>query len=93
MSWQARPGDQLNIASTCLILGGPFLFLAGQTLFKRAVWGYVHRNRLMATGVLLALIPVAVASTVLLLLALATMVVIAAAWLSSRGHEPGLESR
>jgi low temperature requirement protein LtrA len=89
----AHPGDQLNVATTCLILGGPFLFLAGQTLFKRALWGYVPRDRLATIGVLLVLIPVAVASTALLLLSLATTVVATAAWLSSRGHTPRVGSR
>jgi low temperature requirement protein LtrA len=89
----AHPGDQLNVAAACLILGGPFLFLAGQTLFKRALWGYVPRDRLAAMGVLLVLISVAVVSTVLTLLSLATTVVVAAAWLSSRGHTPGVASR
>ena len=33
----AHPGDQLNVATSCLILGGPFLFLAGQPVGPSAV--------------------------------------------------------
>jgi low temperature requirement protein LtrA len=49
----AHPGDQLDVATACLILGGPALFLAGQTLFKSAVWGRVpclgwHRSGLFS---------------------------------------------
>jgi low temperature requirement protein LtrA len=82
----AHPGDQLNTATACLILGGPALFLVGHALFKWALWGYVPRSRLAAIGALVALIPVAVVSTVLVLLALTTTVLLAAAWFGSRAR-------
>jgi len=80
----AHPSDQLEVATASLILGGPALFLVGQTLFKWAVWGHVPLVRLAPTVALVALIPIAVVSTVLVLLALATSVVAVAAWWSSR---------
>lgn len=82
----AHPGDQLDVATACLILGGPALFLVGQTLFKSAVWGRVPSSRLVPIGAVLALIPVAVVSTALVLLSLATTVLAAAALWSSRAH-------
>ena len=84
----AHPGNQLDVATACLVLGGPALFLVGQALFKRAVWGQVPLSRLAPIGAVLALIPVAVVSTVLVLLALATAVVVAAAWWSSISRLP-----
>ena len=42
----AHPSDQLEVATASLILGGPALFLVGQTLFKWAVWGHVPLVRL-----------------------------------------------
>lgn len=80
----AHAGNQVDTATACLILGGPALFLLGGALFKRAVWGYVPLSRLVMIAAVLALIPVAVVSTVLVLLALATAMVVATAWLSSR---------
>jgi low temperature requirement protein LtrA len=82
----AHPRDQVAAATACLILGGPALFLVGHTLFKRALWGLVPRARLAAIGALAALIPVAIVSTTLLLLALTSAVVVSAAWSSSRTH-------
>jgi low temperature requirement protein LtrA len=84
----AHPGDQLNAATACLILGGPALFLVGHALFKWALWGHVPMSRLAAIGAVVALIPVAVVSTALVLLALTTTVVVAAAWFSSQGGTP-----
>ncbi len=82
----AHPGDQVDAATACLILGGPALFLVGHTLFKRSLWGFVPRARLAAMGALVALIPVAIVSSTLVLLALASAVVVVVAWSSSRTH-------
>jgi low temperature requirement protein LtrA len=84
----AHPGDQVDAATACLILGGPALFLVGHTLFKWALWGHVPRARLAAIGAVIALIPLAIVSTTLLLLALTSAVVVAAAWSSSRTQDP-----
>lgn len=80
----AHPGDQVDASTACLLLGGPALFLVGHTLFKRSLWSFVPRARLAALGALIALIPVAIVSTTLVLLALTSVVVVAAAWSSSR---------
>jgi low temperature requirement protein LtrA len=74
----------VHAATACLILGGPALFLAGQMLFKRAVWGPIPLLRLVPFVAFAALILVALVSTLLVLLALATAVVVATAWWSSR---------
>jgi low temperature requirement protein LtrA len=83
----AHPGDQIDAATACIMLGGPVLFLVGHTLFKWALWGHVPRARLAPIGALLALIPVAIVSTTLVLLALTSAVVVAAAWSSSRTQD------
>jgi low temperature requirement protein LtrA len=82
----AHPRADVHVSTACLIIGGPALFLAGQLLFKRAVWGYVPPSRLLTLALVLVLIPVAVFSTALVLLALATGVVVATAWWSSRAQ-------
>jgi low temperature requirement protein LtrA len=80
----AHPHEQVHAATACLILGGPALFLAGQMLFKRAVWGPIPRSRLVPFAAFAALILVAIVSTLLVLLTLATAVVVATAWWSSQ---------
>ena len=80
----AHPREQVHAATACLILGGPALFLAGQMLFKRAVWGPIPLVRLVPFVAFAALILVALVSTLLVLLALATVVVVATAWWSSQ---------
>jgi low temperature requirement protein LtrA len=80
----AHPRDQVDAATAYLILGGPALFLIGHTLFKRALWSVVPRGRLAAIAALIALIPIAIVSTTLVLLALTSAVVVAGAWSSSR---------
>ena len=81
----AHPGRQLDVATACLILGGPSLYLIGQALFKSAVWGHVPLSRLAPIVATVLLIPVAVVSTALVLLSLATAVVVGAAWWSQAG--------
>jgi low temperature requirement protein LtrA len=88
----AHPGHQLNAATACLILGGPILFLSGQTLFKWALWGRMPLVRLAPVVTLIALIPVAVVSTALVLLALETTVLGATAAWSSRAQPLAVDS-
>jgi low temperature requirement protein LtrA len=88
----AHPRSQTHAATACLVLGGPALFLVGEMLFKWTVWRHVPPTRVVPIGMLVALIPVAFVSSVLLLLSLATAAVVAAAWLSSRAHVAGLSS-
>ena len=89
----AHPYEQVRPATACLIIGGPALFLAGQMLFKRAVWGPIPLVRLVPFVAFAALVPLAVASTLLPLLALATAVVATTAWWSSQaGSRPGGQS-
>ncbi|NUT10669.1 MAG: low temperature requirement protein A [Nonomuraea sp.] len=61
-------GDELAIAdplhhhhgswwTAAMVLGGPMLFLAGHAMFKRAVFGYVPVNRVLAILAMGALMP------------------------------------
>jgi low temperature requirement protein LtrA len=54
----AHPSDVGTLAASTVNLGGPALYLAGHTLFKRAVFGVLPASRIVAIVVLLALIPV-----------------------------------
>ena len=79
----AHPVDELDAATACLMIGGPALFLLGQSLFKWAVWGHVPASRWVPLVALAAAIPVAFVATPLVLLSFVTGIVVVAAWWSS----------
>ena len=75
----AHPHDEVHAASLAMVLGGPALFLLGESLFRRRITGTWNRERLAALGLLLLLVPLAVHVSVLLLSAIATGVLVALA--------------
>jgi low temperature requirement protein LtrA len=72
----AHPGDSATTATTALILAGPALYLTGNALFQRALWGHVPRSRPLAILTLAALAPLAIVATTLELLTAATLVLV-----------------
>jgi low temperature requirement protein LtrA len=84
----AHPGDDVGTATACLVLGGPALYFVGQALFKWSVWGIVPAYRWVPIVAIALLVPVAFVSTLLVLLALATAVVVGTAWASSSAPVP-----
>ncbi|WP_433249844.1 low temperature requirement protein A [Streptosporangium sp. CA-135522] len=48
----AHPSGGTSLGTALTVLGGPALFLTGHALFKRAVFGYMPVNRIVAIGVL-----------------------------------------
>ena len=82
----AHPTDEPTVATTALILGGPALYLVGNALFKRALWDHLPRSRLIAICALVALVPVAVVSSALVLLVAATLVLVAVALWDARAE-------
>jgi low temperature requirement protein LtrA len=86
----AAVGDELTInhptghssgVTIAAVLGGPALFLAGHALFKRAVFRRYSLPRVVALGLLAALVPVGLVVPPVALSALATLVVAGvAAW-------------
>ena len=82
----AHPGDGATSATTALILGGPALYLVGNALFKWTLWDRLPRSRLVAVCALVALVPVAVVSSALVLLVAATLVLVAVALWDARAE-------
>ncbi len=70
----AHPTAATSSAAAAVILGGPMLYLAGNSLFKYSLVGYVPRSRLLGILGLALLIPLAVAVNRLVLSAGATLV-------------------
>jgi len=82
----AHPSDGVTVATTALILVGPALYLVGNALFKWALWDRLPRSRLVAICALVALVPVAVVSSALVLLVAATLVLVAVALWDARAE-------
>jgi low temperature requirement protein LtrA len=62
-----------------MVLGGPALFLLGESVFRRHITGTWNRERLAALGLLVLLAPLAVHISVLALSMVATGILIALA--------------
>jgi low temperature requirement protein LtrA len=77
----AHPGGATAWPVACVVLGGPALYLAGNILFKQAIWGRMPLSHLGGLALLMVLIPAAFHLPPLALGAAATLVlVIVAAW-------------
>ena len=59
-----------------MILGGPALYLVGHNLFKLAIWGHLSPSRVGGILALVALVPLAVVASALVLIVAATSVLI-----------------
>ncbi|WP_165422981.1 low temperature requirement protein A [Ktedonosporobacter rubrisoli] len=82
-----HPTEQASAALTILILGGLALYLFGNALFRRALWNYMPWSRLVAIVVLVALVPLTIILSALLLLTLATLILVALGlWDVSAAH-------
>jgi low temperature requirement protein LtrA len=88
----ARPGAVGRVATSCLVIGGAALFLAGHVLFKRVIWGVISWPRAVAIAVLLLLLPVAPYIAALALSIVVVLVLLAVAVsdrvLSREAHAP-----
>lgn len=88
----AHPAEEATVATTALILGGPALYLLGNVLFKWAVWHHLARQRLVAIGALIALIPLALVSSRLTLMIAAMLVLVGLALWDLRAELVGRRS-
>jgi len=75
----SHPGGRTRLAAAAVILGGPTLYLAGQALFKRAVFGVTSLPRIAGIALLAAAIPAGHLMPPLALLTVATLIVAAVA--------------
>ena len=80
-----HPGEGLTRAGALVVLGGPLLFLAGETLFRARMVRSVNRLRVGAMAVLVALAAIATSVPALALGAVVNGVLVALALLEYRG--------
>jgi low temperature requirement protein LtrA len=62
----AHPSAHVTAATTAVILGGPALYIAGNALFKRALWGEFPRSRTVAILALAASVVLALVSSMVI---------------------------
>jgi low temperature requirement protein LtrA len=74
-----HPQETLHGVGLAMVLGGPALFLLGESAFRRRITGRWDRERLAALGLLVLLLPLAAHVSVLGLSAIVTTVLIALA--------------
>ena len=75
----AHPTGRVTVGTTALILGGFALYLLGNALFEWVLGGHLPRSRLIAICALAALLPLSLATSALVLLSAATLVMICVA--------------
>ena len=81
------PGGHTDVKTAAVILGGPALYLIGNSLFKRLSAPYFPLSHTVGLGLLALLIPAAIVVPPVLLSALTTavlIVVVAWEWVSLR---------
>lgn len=76
-----HPGGHTGLAAAAVILGGPALYLAGNLVFKRLIWGRAPLSHLAGLGLLALLVPAVPGLPPLALGAATTVVmIVVAAW-------------
>jgi low temperature requirement protein LtrA len=77
----AHPTGHTEMKTVAVVVGGPALYLIGNLLFKRTIWGRLPLSHLVGLGLLALLAPAALFAPPLALGAAVTLVlVIVAAW-------------
>jgi len=89
----AYPTGEASIELRLVTYGGAALYLLGHFLFKRMVWGVISVQRLIAIGVLLAMIPMGAALSPLANGVIAVLTLIGVAVADSLSSIPAAERR
>jgi len=86
----AGPHDAPRGVALAMIVGGPALYLLGESLFRWRITGTAHADRLATAGLLVALVPLGgQVSALALSLIVATLLSALVGWeLSVRGRQP-----
>jgi low temperature requirement protein LtrA len=81
----AHPAGHTDLETAAAVLGGPALYLVGNSLFKWATFGRVPLSHLVGLGLLCLLVPLVLAASPLAIATAATLVLVLVAiweWLS-----------
>lgn len=93
----AEPDHHIGMASGTLLLGGPAVYLIGNALYKRVIYGNIPLSHLVGLGLLALLVPVAPLTDLLMVGGLTSAVMcVVAAWESvsrRRGRRAGVAGK
>jgi low temperature requirement protein LtrA len=88
-----EPGEALHGVGLAMVLGGPVLFLVGESLFRLRVTGAANAKRLAVAGALVLLAPVGPHVSALALSAIVAAVLTALAFWELRAPAPAAQLR
>jgi len=76
-----HPDHAINLTTVLLLLGGPFIYLLGNGLYKRVVYGRIPLSHLIGIGLLILIAPFALKTDLLMVSGLTTLTMsVVAAW-------------
>ncbi|RKP58712.1 low temperature requirement protein A [Pararobbsia silviterrae] len=91
-----HPDERIRFATACVLVGAPMVYVFGNALYKRIVYGAFPLSHLVGIGLLLLLFPFAFETDRLMVAGLTTLIlIVVAAWESvsrRRGAEPEIGS-
>jgi low temperature requirement protein LtrA len=87
-----HPEHHLDIASACVLIGGPLIYLLGNAIYKKVVYGWLPPSHIAGVVLLLLLFPTAFATDRLMVGGLTSAILIlVAVWQSL--HSPTMPPR
>lgn len=77
----ADPPKPMDITAIAVIIGGPMIYLIGNAVYKKVVYGRIPKSHLLSLAVLVALIPISFVTDYLMIGGLTTaLLVVLAIW-------------
>jgi low temperature requirement protein LtrA len=87
-----HPDHHVDVASACVLIGGPLLYLLGNAVYKKVVYGWLPPSHIAGVVLLLLLLPTAFATDRLMVGGLTSAILIlVAVWQSL--HSPTMPTR
>ena len=84
-----HPGEHIDLPAMLVLIGGPLIYLVGNALYKRIVYGWVPPSHIAGSVMLILLAPFAFATDRLMVGGLTSgIMIVVAAWQSLRAPTP-----
>lgn len=83
-----HPHHAISLTTALLLLGGPFIYLLGNGLYKRVIYGWIPLSHWIGVGLLILIVPFAFKTDLLMVGGLTTLtLVVVAVWESVSRRE------
>jgi len=84
-----HPDHAISLTTALLLLGGPFIYLLGNALYKRVIYGWIPLSHLIGIGFLILIASFAFKTDLLMVGGLTTLtMIVVAAWESISRRKP-----